>query len=71
MDNHWTNECRSLTTAQKAVTQAKNRYRSDQNQNSNQANFGSNPVWSKPAQPSADHTAQRKKNFPMRMTHRK
>jgi len=43
MDNHWTNECRNLTTAQNAVTQAKNRYRSDQNQstNNNQANFGS------------------------------
>jgi hypothetical protein len=41
MDNHWTNECRNLTTAQNAVTQAKNRYRGDQNQNNNnQANFG-------------------------------
>ena len=30
-----------------------------------------NPVWSEPAKPSADHTAQRKKNYPKRMTHRK
>jgi len=40
MNNHSTNECRNLTTAQNAVTQAKNRYRGDQNQNFNQANFG-------------------------------
>lgn len=42
MNNHSTNECRNLTTAQDAVTQAKNRYRGDQNQNNNnnQANFG-------------------------------
>jgi hypothetical protein len=41
MDNHWTNQCRNLTTAQNAVTQAKNRYRSDQTLSNNQANFGS------------------------------
>ena len=38
MNNHWTNQCRNLTTAQDAVAQAKNRYRGDQTQN--QANFG-------------------------------
>jgi len=40
MNNHSTDECRNLTTAQDAVTQAKNKYRGDHNQNTNQANFG-------------------------------
>jgi len=40
MNNHSTSECRNLTTAQNAVTQAKNLYRIDQNRNNNQANFG-------------------------------
>jgi hypothetical protein len=40
MNNHSTSECRNLTTAQNAVTQAKNRYRSEQSQSNQQANFG-------------------------------
>ena len=40
MNNHSTQECRNLATAQDAVTQAKSRYRGDQTQNTNQANFG-------------------------------
>ncbi len=40
MNNHSTSECRNLTTAQNAVTQAKNRYRSEQSQSNRQANFG-------------------------------
>lgn len=40
MNNHSTDECRNLTTAQDAVTQAKNKYRGDHSQNTNQANFG-------------------------------
>ena len=40
MNNHSTSECRNLTTAQNAFTQAKNRYRSEQSQSNQQANFG-------------------------------
>ena len=40
MNNHSTDECRNLTTAQDAVTQAKSRYRGDQQQSNNHANFG-------------------------------
>lgn len=39
MHNHSTNECRNLSTAQDAVTQAKNRYRGENNHGI-QANFG-------------------------------
>ena len=41
MNNHSTSECRNLSTAaQEAVSQAKNRNRSDNSHQGNQANFG-------------------------------
>jgi hypothetical protein len=52
MNNHSTSECRNLSTAQDAVSQAKNRNRNDNSHQGNQANFGNHPVW-KPAQPSS------------------
>ena len=40
MNNHSTSECRNLSTAQDAVSQAKNRNRNDNSHQGNQANFG-------------------------------
>ena len=58
MNNHSTSECRNLSIAQDAVSQAKNRKRNDNGHQGNQANFGNHqqrPILAalKPAQPSS------------------